>query len=181
VSRFDPLTRPLRDPLRRALRNLRDGALVTVAGVLAYSLVFHLSVVRGASMLPGIRDGDRILVEPWSYLVDEVRRGDVVVLQSPLDPTLDYIKRVIGLPGEEVVVGPTGVLIDGRPLDEPYVVPEACSGAHQVRVAPGHLFVMGDNRPQSADSRDFGLVPCSALRGRVELRLWPPARIGLVH
>src|SRR5438094_188831 len=93
---------------RRARRCLRSisatGATARLGAVvlLAYALLFNLSVVRGSSMAPGIHDGDRILVDRLSYLFQDVRRGDVVVLQYPLDPSLDYIKRVIGLPGDEV-------------------------------------------------------------------------------
>lgn len=149
--------------------------------MLAYTLLFNLSVVRGASMQPGIHDGDRILVEPWSLVFGTVGRGDIVVLRSPLDPQLDYIKRVVGLPGERVVVGPQGVFVDGELLDEPYAVVDREERLVTTTVEDGHVFVMGDNRPHSADSRDFGLVPVDDLRGRVELRVWPPARVGLLH
>jgi len=155
--------------------------LVIGAGMLAYTLLFNLSVVRGASMQPGIHDGDRILVEPWSFLLSDVSRGDVVVLRSPQDPDLDYIKRVVGLPGEEVVVGPAGVFVNGERLSEPYAVGDHSGRVLTTVVEPGHVFVMGDNRPHSADSRDFGLVPMADLRGRVDLRVWPPERMGLIN
>ncbi|MEO0650112.1 MAG: signal peptidase I, partial [Planctomycetota bacterium] len=87
-------------PLARLLRRTLDGAALSAIAAVAYASVFHLSVVRGASMQPGIHDGDRILVEPFSLLVAPVERGDVVVLRSPMDPEVDYIKRVVGLPGE---------------------------------------------------------------------------------
>ncbi|QDU67602.1 signal peptidase I [Engelhardtia mirabilis] len=166
--------------LSRRARSLRDGLFVSVAGMLAYTLLFNLSVVRGASMQPGIHDGDRILVEPWSFVFGHVNRGDIVVLRSPVDPQLDYIKRVVGLPGERVVVGPAGVFVDGSRLEEPYAVTDRDDRVVSTVVDPGHVFVMGDNRPHSADSRDFGLVPVQDLRGRVELRVWPPARIGIL-
>src|SRR5258705_511169 len=90
-------------------------------GVVAYVLVFPLSVVRGSSMSPGIHDGDRILVDHLSYVIGGVHRGDVVVLQCPLDTSLDYIKRVIGLPGDEIKIENGEVLVNGEALSEPYV------------------------------------------------------------
>ena len=86
-----------------------------------YLLVFNLSVVRGSSMAPGIHDGDRILVGQWSYLLSDVARGDVVVMRYPVDPRLDYIKRVIGLPGDEIRMSNGGVWVNGEQLEEPYV------------------------------------------------------------
>lgn len=162
------------------MRHCLDGALFSSVAVVAYASVFHLSVVRGASMQPGIQDGDRILVESWAYLVSSVERGDVVVLSSPVDPAIDYIKRVVGLPGEEVRVGPDGVWIDGVRLQEPYAVVDESTPTVCTVVDDDHFFVLGDNRPHSADSRDFGLVRRDQLRGRVDLRVWPPLRIGLL-
>lgn len=147
------------------------------------SLTFNYSEVRGASMMPGIHDRDRILVDHLSYLMGGVHRGDVVVLRYPLDPSVDYIKRVIGLPGEEVVISFGQVWIDGHLLTEPYVDDEAIDPYTRLRttVQPGHYFVMGDNRLRSSDSREFGQVPHELLRGRVRLRVWPPDRLGWVE
>jgi len=152
-------------------------ARVGLCGGLAWMLLFQVSVVRGSSMTPGIRDGDRILVEPWSYWLTEVERGDVVVLRYPLDPQVDYIKRVIGLPGDTVAIVGGRLWVNGSLYDEPYAIDDALAW-HVERVRPDHCFVLGDNRPRSADSRDFGQVPLDLLRGRVDLRVWPLARAG---
>lgn len=103
-------------PLRAHLAGL--GALARFGGLvlIAYSLFFNLSVVRGSSMTPGIQDGDRILVEPWSYLLGPIERGDVVVLRYPLDPEVDYIKRIIGLPGDRIQVKGGVLHINGQPV-----------------------------------------------------------------
>lgn len=150
-------------------------------GFLLYCLLFNLSVVRGSSMAPGIADGDRILVEPWSYLVGDVERGDVIVMRYPLDPSVDYIKRVIGVPGDRVYVCNGKVWVNGELLDEPYVEHEGIEAPVYSEVRPEYLFVLGDNRPRSSDSREFGLVPRDHVRGRVDFRLWPPDRVGLVR
>jgi len=144
-------------------------------------LFFHLSVVRGSSMTPGIQDGDRILVEPWSYMVGDAERGDVVVMRYPLDPSVDYIKRVIGLPGDEILMAGGYVWVNGSLLTEPYVASVDTSSYLQEIVREDSYFVLGDNRPRSSDSREFGQVPMDHLRGRVDVRLWPPTRAGWIR
>lgn len=160
---------------------LSDAARMMLVAVVGYLLFFHLSVVRGSSMMPGILDGDRILVEPWSYVLDDVERGDVVVMQYPLDPNVDYIKRIIGLPGDRVSFAHGRVWVNGEILDEPYVAHVDFSDYEEFQVDSGHYFVLGDNRPRSSDSREFGQVPSRYVRGRVDLRLWPLSRIGFVN
>jgi len=182
----DPVPEPdapaaRRHPLRRAARLARHGFGAALVVVLFYTLSFHLSVVRGSSMSPGIHDGDRILVEPWSYVFADVQRGDVVVMQSPVDPAVDYIKRVIGLPGDEVLIAAGGVWVNGQLLTEPYAVPGDSELFQWTRVLGGHYYVLGDNRPHSSDSREFGQVPSRFLRGRVDVRVWPPLRAGWVQ
>ena len=132
-------------------------------------------------MAPGIQDGDRILIEPWSYLLHEAERGDVVVLRYPLDPTVDYIKRIIGVPGDRVTLADGHVWVNGELLSEPYVGDIDRTSYLSLVVEEGRYFVLGDNRPRSSDSREFGLVPADHIRGRVDLRLWPLERVGLIR
>jgi signal peptidase I len=169
----EPASAPPRRPLAWWLR-------MAVTGLVLYAGAFHLSVVRGSSMAPSIHDGDRILIDPLSALLQGVRRGDIVVLKYPLDPSVDYIKRVIGLPGDEVLIEAGEVWVNGLRLEEPYVgAPDPfCSLRTQVK--PAHYFVLGDNRQRSCDSREFGQVPQDYVRGKVELRLWPLGRAGLI-
>jgi signal peptidase I len=110
-----------------------------------------------------------------------VQHGDIIVLRCPLDPRLDYLKRVIGLPGDEVRIRGGFVSVNGKVLDEPYISEPDPRTELCVQVEPDHFFVMGDNRPHSSDSREFGQVPMDYVRGRVDLRLWPISRIGTVH
>jgi signal peptidase I len=175
-----PLTAALPGALRAHLAGLGVLRFATLL-LVSYGLFFNLSVVRGSSMAPGIQDGDRILVEPWSYLLGPIERGDVIVLRYPLDPEVDYIKRVIGLPGDHVVLREGRVWVNGACLEEPYVAAVDPGSVHDVEVRAGNYFVLGDNRPRSSDSREFGCVPEAYVRGRVDLRLWPPARVGLIE
>ena len=148
--------------------------------VLAYLCLFNFSVVRGSSMAPRIHDGDRILIDHFSYLFSTVQHGDIVVLKYPLDPSVDYIKRVIGLPGDEVLLENGRVWVNGDEVEEPYVGAPDRMTRMSVRVKPAHFFVLGDNRRRSCDSREFGLVPKDYVRGKVEMRVWPLARLGRI-
>jgi signal peptidase I len=184
MSPWSPAPSPHSFPVAILGRMLRAmGSGIQILGLLAisYAVLFHVSVVRGSSMTPGIEDGDRILVDHLSYVIGDVRRGDIAVLRCPVDEHLDYIKRVIGLPGDRVRIEDGVVSVNGEPLSEPYVV-EPCRGTTlEQTVASDHFFVLGDNREHSADSREFGQVPRRLLRGRVDLRVWPPERAGAVR
>ena len=146
--------------------------------VLAWALCFNFSEVRGGSMLPGIQDRDRILVDHVSYLFTRPARGDIAVLRYPMDPSLDYVKRVIGLPGDHVQICEGYVWVNGQLVEEPYVEPDSNDPYALVDtiVQEDSYFVLGDNRIRSSDSREFGQVPHEYLRGKVRARLWPIER-----
>ena len=151
--------------------------------LLAWALCFNFSEVRGGSMMPGIQDRDRILVDHVSYLFGPVERGDVIVMRYPMDPSLDYVKRVVGLPGDHVQIFDGFVWVNGALLEEPYVAPTSNDPYAFVDtvVQSNCYFVLGDNRIRSSDSREFGQVPHEYLRGKVRMRLWPPARAGMIR
>ncbi|GAB4224214.1 MAG: signal peptidase I [Acidobacteriota bacterium] len=146
----------------------------------ARTFVFMQSKIPTESMLDTLLVGDYILVNRMLYGApgDEgvawlgqrpIRRGDVVVFRFPRDPDVDFVKRVIGLPGDVVEVRDGLAIVNGEPLDEPYVL-EQNRAMHRStgprRVPPGHYFVMGDNRDNSNDSRVWGFVPRPAIKGR---------------
>jgi len=151
--------------------------------LLAWALCFNFSEVRGGSMMPGIQDRDRILVDHVSYIFSSVHRGDVVVMRYPMDPSVDYVKRVVGLPGDHVQIFDGHVWVNEQLLDEPYVAAAANDPyAFVDTVVQGNCyFVLGDNRIRSSDSREFGQVPHEYLRGKVRMRLWPPLRAGMIQ
>lgn len=167
----------------RARTRIARGVFATqfaLLAIVAYGLFFNFSVVRGNSMAPRIHDGDRILVDHLSFVLGGIERGDIVVLHYPLDPSLDYIKRVIGLPGDVVRIEDGRVSVNGQTIEEPYVDAPDENTRLSMQVAPNQFFVLGDNRPHSSDSREFGLVPRQNLVGRVDLRVWPPERAGWI-
>jgi signal peptidase I len=154
------------------------------------SLVIIVFVVQAffipsGSMEPTLRTGDRILVAKFVYRLWPVRRGDIIVFRYPLNPNKDFVKRVVGLPGDRVEIKDGLVRINGRPLHEVYptALPggdRACASNYGPEVVPrGAVFVLGDNRCNSEDSRFFGFVPIKNIVGRALAVYWPPDRIGL--
>ncbi|MEM9382276.1 MAG: signal peptidase I, partial [Planctomycetota bacterium] len=122
-------------------------------------------------------------VDHVSYLFASVGRGDVVVLRYPMNPSLDYVKRIVGLPGDRVQIIDGLVWVNGELLEEPYVDPDANDPYAFVDtiVEEDSYFVLGDNRIRSSDSREFGQVPREYLRGKVRVRLWPLMRAGVIR
>ena len=136
--------------------------------------------VRGESMTPTLANGDLLNV---SRGPTAVARGALVVLSGPRDPDRTTIKRVVGLPGEQVRLADGVVLVDGKELDEPYLgglpgSPGLAQG--EWKLGDGECFVMGDNRAHSTDSRDYGPVKLSSATGRAWFRVWPFGRWGRV-
>jgi signal peptidase I len=171
-------------PTARRRRALVDWVIVIGVALLVAFLVrtFVLAhfVVDGTSMATTLHDGDRVFVNKLSYRLHDPGRGDVVVLHEINGTTdRDLIKRVIGLPGETIEMRNCDVTIDGRHLDEPYldprvVTPGNCGGDLQpTRVPQDHVFVMGDNRAGSLDSRNLGPIADKDLVGRAFVVFWP--------
>jgi signal peptidase I len=128
---------------------------------------------------------DRVLINKLAYDLEEPERGDIVLFRDPEGGAEPLIKRVIGLPGDRIAVRHGKLVLNGEPLKETYVVNRGCvRGAPKTRsfgpvtVPEGHVFVMGDNRALSYDSRFFGPVPEDSLIGEALFRFWPPRRVG---
>ena len=147
--------------------------------VLVYLFAIQISVVRGHSMQPSLSDGDRLIIDRISYSVMDVSRFDVVVLRSPIDEGVDYVKRVIGLPGDRVRLDDGHVFVNDEMVAESFAHVVDHSMMDEVSVPEGHYFLLGDNRPVSCDSREFGLVRQERLRGKVRARFWPPSRFAV--
>ena len=157
------------------------GVALLVAFVVRTFVLAHF-VVDGTSMSTTLHDGDRVFVNKLSYRLHDPNRGDVVVLHEIHGTTgRDLIKRVVGMPGETIEMRNCQVTIDGNPLSEPYLDPEAltpgnCGGDLPPTLVPDdHVFVMGDNRGGSLDSRNLGAIDEDELVGRAFVVFWPKA------
>lgn len=142
--------------------------------------LFQPFVVTGDSMLPTFQDGNYLIVDEFSYHLRDPGRGEVVVLRFPRDPSQFFIKRIVGLPGERIVIENTAIIIyntehpDGMVLQESYLPKEAVTYGNVNKVlASDEFFVLGDNRLSSSDSRLWGALPRKNVVGRVYLRLLP--------
>ena len=138
--------------------------------------------IPSGSMIPTLEIGDRVFVNKFIYRFTEPDRGDIIVFQSVDNPDVELIKRVVGLPGDKIAEKNGKIFVNGKLQKEPYTnkeLPDRSSFAKST-VPKNHVFVMGDNRANSADSRYFGPLPEKNIEGEAFLRFWPPDRIGLV-
>ena len=168
---------------RRGGRWLIEWAVVLVVAVLVAvgirTYVVQTFFIPSASMEPTLMVGDRILVDKLSYHLHAVHRGDIVVFATPpgedAGPDVkDLVKRVIGLPGETISSAGGQVVINGKPLQEPWLAAGVVTtGITPQKIPPGEYFVMGDNRSDSQDSRFFGPIHGNIIVGRVVVKIWP--------
>ncbi len=139
--------------------------------------LFQPFIVRGASMEPSFHEADYLIVDQLSYRFRDPERGEVVVFYYPQDPQKRHIKRVIGLPGEEVVIGEEKITIIDKGetfvLDEEYLPLPRTLGEERILLEDDHYFVMGDNRSASFDSRNWGSLPKEKIIGRVFFQISP--------
>lgn len=172
----------------------KDTKAVWISHIIEYAQVFLLAFiiyfvidyailarvrVEEVSMRPTLLPGDRALVSKLAYRFSDPERGDVVVFHSPTEPA-DYIKRVIGIPGDIVEVDQGVVKVNGQILDEPYLAePPAYLGTWEV--PEGSLFVLGDNRNQSSDSHEWGFITRSSIVGKAFVVYWPFSEIKVLQ
>ena len=146
--------------------------------VLAVILYFGINAISarvrvdGFSMNPTLQNGEYILVNRLAYKTGPPARGDIIVFRLPSDETQDLIKRVIGLPGDTIHISDGVVTINGSRLEEPYIAQDPLYVGDWV-VPPGNLFVLGDNRNDSRDSHQWGLLPLENVIGKSVLIYWP--------
>ncbi len=167
----------------RIIRSLIEtaGIFVKAAVIAGFIVLFivQVSVVHGHSMEPNIHPEQRIVVEKVSYQFYEPQRGDIVVIEVP-DSDIPLIKRVIGLESETVEIKENHVYVNGRVLDESYLTNIHQSDYGPTLVPAEHVFVMGDNRPDSRDSRAFGPVDIYRITGRAWFSIWPVDELGAI-
>tara|TARA_Y100001970_G_scaffold179520_2_gene218545 strand:+ start:30351 stop:30917 length:567 start_codon:yes stop_codon:yes gene_type:complete len=168
-------------------RSFREWFIVVFVALLAAFLIRATLVqtyfIPSESMTPTLAVGDRLMVYKLAFTLGDADRGDLVVFNRPSHMETsninDFVKRVIGVEGERIRADGGMVYVDDRPLNEQYLPPDVyTSDFPDTKIPPDHVFVMGDNRPSSRDSRSFGPIHKNLLVGEVFLRLWPFDSIG---
>ncbi len=183
ISIAPPLEAPpqqSRGMARRIVRDVLETALFTIAIFLLVRSTIQPYRIAGSSMEPNFSERQFLLVNKLAYLLDEPARGDVVIFHHPDGSDLDIIKRVIGVPGNTVEIRQGQLFINNLPATEPYPVLPATYDAPPVLVGTGMLYVLGDNRADSADSHTWGLLSQENLVGKTWLSLLPLDSAGLV-
>jgi signal peptidase I len=150
-------------------------AIVVVVLLAVRSAVAEIVLIPSQSMAPTLQIGDRVLVEKLSYRLSPARRGDLAMFPAPDTGQLS-LKRVVAVAGDRVGIEDGVLVVNERPRDETYVDRRRVDGEYfgPIPVPPQHVFVLGDQRQNSRDSRNFGPIPENTLTGRVRARLWPP-------
>jgi signal peptidase I len=171
-----------RSPLRNAIEWFAVIAGALVVALVIKTFLFQAFYIPSESMEPTLTRGDRVLVNKLSYDLHEVNRGDVIVFERPPNEPPseieDLIKRVVGLPGDTVEGRDGVVYVNGSPLDEPYLPAGVLTEPFApIEVPAGSVFVMGDNRGNSRDSRVFGPIDEDLIVGRAFVTVWPLGRI----
>lgn len=156
--------------------------IVISLGISVFIIVFLYQPVKveGTSMLPGLEDQERIFINKYAYRLGSIERGDVVVFRYPGDTSKNYIKRVIGIPGDRIAIFRGNVEVNGRQLEESYVPARFrdTRSMGEMVVPAESYFVLGDHRNLSSDSRDFGMVERDAIFGKAVFAYWPTGMVG---
>jgi signal peptidase I len=168
---------------RAALSWLRHLTLSVVIAIVIILFLYQPVRVEGTSMMPSLVNEERIFINKFVYRFESIERGDTVVFQFPRDTSKSYIKRVIGMPGDVVLIDHGKVFVNGTALAEPYVPPENRDEASYpaLKVEPDSYYVLGDHRNSSNDSRSWGTVKRGYIYGKAVFVYWPLDRIGLLR
>lgn len=155
-------------------------AVAFVLSIILRNYVVDTRIVPTGSMLPTIQLQDRLIVDRVYYKYDTIERGDIIVFEAPETAMeeKDMVKRLIGLPGEQIIITNGKVYVDGKALNEPYIEAPPDYEYGPVTVPDNSYFMLGDNRRASKDSHVWGFVPREKVLGRVLVRYWPLDRFG---
>lgn len=177
--------------LRGIWRIVQTAAIVLVLTFIVREFMFTNYIVYGQSMLPTIKDGERIIVNKIGYELAEPDRFDLIIFHA--DEDSDYIKRIIGLPGDELYYESDTLYVNGESVEEDFLDAIPVNGSDvftddftlenltdEHTVPEGHVFVLGDNRKNSVDSRQIGFIPTEEIVGRANITFWPPQNIRFI-
>ncbi len=170
---------------RNAISWLRDLSVSVVIAIIVILFLYQPVKVEGTSMTPSLINEERIFINKFVYRfgLSDIVRGDTIVFWAPEDPSRSYIKRVIGVPGDAVEIVDGTVILNGKRLEEPYLIDINRDRMSMTRrlVEPGKYFVLGDHRNSSNDSRSWGTVARDAIYGKAVFVYWPLNRLGLLR
>ena len=161
---------------------LESVVIAVVLAVIIRVFLFQFFVIPSGSMEPTLTEGDMLAANKIIYRFAEPKRGDIIVFKYPLNPKRDFVKRLIGLPGETVQIKDSTLYINGHLVDQPFL-PKGLKYQDYgpINVAKGRYFMMGDNRNNSLDSRVWGTLPRENIIGKAILIYWPVNRIRILH
>jgi signal peptidase I len=168
------------DTAKTVIREILETVILTVIIFFLIQTVVRNFRVVGTSMEPNLHDSQYLIVDKISYRLGEPQRGDVIVFEPPSRPGEDYVKRVIGMPGDLVEIRNGQVLINNQIIDETYVVYRGSYSMSPRRVGEGELFVLGDNRNSSSDSHNWGMLAQDKVVGKAWITYWPPSQWGII-
>ncbi len=175
-----PATKSVLGGVWSVLRELIETLALTLVIFLLIRFAVQNFRIEGYSMEPNFHDGQFLIVNKLIYMLHPPERGDVIVFVPPTNTSRDFIKRVIGLPGDRVEIVNGRVYVNGSALDEPYPLNPGTYSTGPVTVPQGDYFVLGDNRNNSSDSHSWGPVPSEDIIGKVWVSYWPPQAMGLI-
>lgn len=161
----------------RPIREIIETVVLTVVIFAVINTVTGRFRIEGPSMMPNLQQGQYVIINKIVYRLGSPQRGDIIVFHHPRNPGRDLIKRIIGLPGETVQIRDGKVYADGVPLEEPYVFYDSHYSV-QYELGPDEYFVLGDNRPNSDDSHNWGTLAREKIVGKAWLSYWPPTTWG---
>ena len=167
--------------LRGPIREIIETIFITLVIFLLIRIVIQNFRVEGFSMEPNFHDGQFLLVSKIEYMFHAPQRGDIVVFRYPLQPTRDFIKRIIGVPGDQVDIKNSQIFVNGEPLHEGYPLNLGSYNYGPMTMGVEEYFVLGDNRNNSSDSHSWGMLPVKNIIGKAWFSYWPPQWFGLVQ
>jgi len=166
--------------IKAFFKEILETLLIALVLILVIEGLSDRVKIEGFSMLPSLHQNDRVIVSKLAYRSDDIARGDIVVFDYPNNPEEEYIKRVIGIPGDTISIYDGAVTLNGDILEEDYIDNFILGELEEVLVPQGNVFVMGDNRNHSSDSRYWGSLPTEYIVGKAIFVYWPFTEFGVI-
>ena len=163
--------------ISQARHAVRVTLQVMVLLAIGLAFFFRVPQVTGPSMLPRVEPGELVVINTLAYRFGPIARGDVVALHHDQPDAQTFLKRIVGMPGERVRIEAGALIVDGRRVNEPYVSFRDARSVPEVTVPANAFYVLGDNRAQSEDSREWGAINAADITGKALYGLWPPKKL----